>query len=391
MTSAAISRTKASGYPGFGILFLAWTVLGVLAYLRYFLLTGILGRGVLPELLGWLSCYYPWLFFSPLIFRLEDRFPLSKTHWARHVAILAPVGFLASYAAYELTMFLSAMLHLVFHDSVLLPRHWGVMPRAEFGLEQALYWFTVGCGCIIRNLMELRQQERLAAQLALEKSQLENTLRQAELETLRMRLNPHFLFNCLQNIHTLCQQDGKTAGQMLTRLGDLLRIALRRDAQPESTLAEELRLTQVYIAIEQMRFRDRLSVLLDIACGTETALVPVFLLQPLVENAIRHGLQGQYRTGAIWIRSSQRNDQLILTVTDNGNGISEQELATLKMGVGLSSTCERLARMYPERHAFSMRNLPEGGTEVSIALPFKRQPEGRDCPANEHPALVDRR
>lgn len=384
-------RTKAIRYPGFRVLFLAWTVLGVLAYARYSLLTGDLKGGFVPEVLGWLTCYYPWLFFSPLIFRLEHRFPLGKEKWPRHLAILAPAGFVASYAAYELTIFLSAILHSIFRDPVLVPNHWWAFPRREFGLEQALYWFTVGAACMIRNLIELREQERLAVQLALEKSQLENTLRQAELETLRMRLNPHFLFNCLQNIATLSQQDGKTAGQMLTRLGDLLRIALRRDAQPETTLEEEVALTQAYISIEQMRFRDRLSVLLDIASGTEKALVPVFLLQPLVENAIRHGLQGQQKTGAIWVRSTQDRGQLVLTVRDNGSGISPEKLATLEMGIGLSSTCERLARMYPDRHAFRMRRLPEGGTEVSIALPLELKEEGQDTSRHEQSAFIDRR
>ena len=227
--------------------------------------------------------------------------------------------------------------------------------------------------------------------MALEKAELENSLRQAELETLRMRLNPHFLFNCLQNIATLSEQDGKTAGQMLTHLGDLLRIALRRDAQPESTLEEELRLTQAYIAVEQMRFRDRVLVLLDIAAGTEKALVPVFLLQPLVENAIRHGLHGQQKTGAIWIRSSERDGQLVVTVSDNGKGIAEEKLGSLERGIGLSSTCERLARMYPERHSFSMRRLPEGGTEAAIRLPFKLITEKQSTPPHEQPALIDRR
>jgi two-component system LytT family sensor kinase len=143
---------------------------------------------------------------------------------------------------------------------------------------------------MIRSLIGLHEKERLSAQLALEKAQLESSLRQAEFETLRMRLNPHFLFNSLQNISTLAQENPKTAAQMLTKLGDLLRITLNGDIQSETPLDKELALTQAYVAVEKMRFGDRLSVLIDVARGTERALVPSFLLQPLVENAIRHGL-----------------------------------------------------------------------------------------------------
>ena len=143
---------------------------------------------------------------------------------------------------------------------------------------------------MIRSLIGLHEKERLSAQLALEKAQLESSLRQAEFETLRMRLNPHFLFNSLQNISTLAQENPKTAAQMLTKLGDLLRITLKVDIQSETPLDKELALTQAYVAVEKMRFGDRLSVLIDVARGTERALVPSFLLQPLVENAIRHGL-----------------------------------------------------------------------------------------------------
>ena len=138
----------------------------------------------------------------------------------------------------------------------------------------------------IRSLIQLRNREREAAQLALEKAELETSLRQAELETLRTRLNPHFLFNCLQNISVLAEEDPKIANQMLTRLGELLRTALRQNAAPEIPLDAEIALTKSYIAVEKVRFSDRLSVLFDVASESVQALVPTFLLQPLVENAI---------------------------------------------------------------------------------------------------------
>jgi two-component system LytT family sensor kinase len=391
MHRAATSQPKPIRYPGFGALFVGWTVLGVFAYARYTLLTGDWRKGILLELLGWLTCYYPWLFLTPLIFRLERSFPLGRLRMIRHVAVIAVTSFPLSYFAYELTVFLNAAIQYAFRESLLISKPWWWMPARELALEQALCWFTVGAACVIRNVIELREKERLAAQLALEKSELESSLRQAELETLRMRLNPHFLFNCLQNISTLSQKDPRTAAQMMTRLGDILRVALKRDSAAETTLEEELALTQAYVSIEKMRFQDRLSVLIDVAEGTERALVPTFLLQPLVENAIKHGLQNQQKIGLIWIRSLHQSNTLILTVSDNGSGISTERLAELELGIGLGSTCERLARMYQERQEFSIQRLPEGGTEVRIVLPLRLRSAAQKTPLNEQPSRVDRR
>jgi two-component system, LytTR family, sensor kinase len=204
-----------------------------------------------------------------------------------------------------------------------------------------------------------------------------------------MRLNPHFLFNCLQNISTLSNKDPKTAGQMVTRLGDLLRVAMKHQSEAESTLETEMTIADAYIAIEQMRFGDRLSVLRELQPGTERALVPAFLLQPLLENAIIHGLRAENNTGLIWIKSYRDSSQLVLTVSDNGAGLSNSQMAELELGVGLGSTCERMQRMYGQRHSFSMRSLPEGGTEVRITLPFRKDDSSNNS-AHEKVAVADR-
>ncbi len=168
----------------------------------------------------------------------------------------------------------------------------------------------------------------------------------------------------------LTKQDPETASRSLTVLGDLLRSVLRRDSQPETTLSEEIELTKSYVALEQMRFGDRLRVLFDIAEDTQRAMVPCFLMQPLLENAIIHGLRGVRKTGIIGVRAAPEDGNLVITVTDNGIG-PPAERDGLTMGVGLGSTCERLARMYPERHAFSIRKPPQGGAEVRVAIPLR--------------------
>jgi two-component system LytT family sensor kinase len=329
------------------------------------------------ELLGWLTCYYPWVLLAPLVFRLERRLPLGGQKWFRNLFFLASLGLLAAYAASALSQLLALGLQLAFREPSRVPPHWWHPSVADLVLQLGIFATTLATGYLFRKGIQLRQQEKLAAQLALDKSQLESSLRQAELETLRMRLNPHFLFNSLQNISILAQQDAKTASQMLARLGDLLRVALRRDSGPETTLETEIALTRAYASIEQMRFQDRLSVLFNVAPGTEPALVPTFLLQPLVENAIKHGLAGSRQQGLIAIGSVRLETTLVITVRDNGSGVPSG-FSDLQVGIGLGSTSERLERMYPAQHQFSIHPLPEGGTEVRIVLPFKTKSSTRE-------------
>jgi signal transduction histidine kinase len=383
-------QKKLMRYPGFGILFVVWTLLGALAWARHSLVSGASQGNLLIDLLGFLTCYYPWLLFTPLVFRLEQRFPLDGKGWPKHLVLLALAGLPLSYLASGIGGTLSAGIQHILRQPY-GPNPWWPISVPELALEEALYWLTVGGGFLIRSLIGLHEKERLSTRLALEKAELESSLKQTELETLRMRLNPHFLFNSLQNISTLSQQDPKTAAQMLTKLGDLLRMALKGDIQSETSLEKELALTQAYVAIEKMRFGDRLSVLIDIARGTERALVPSFLLQPLVENAIRHGLQADDKSGLIWIRTILRPKDLVLTVSDNGRGLPVEKFEDLEVGIGLGSTCQRLARMYGDKHTFSMQRLPEGGTEVRIGLPLRYKATTPEAPPSEQPAPADRR
>jgi LytS/YehU family sensor histidine kinase len=238
--------------------------------------------------------------------------------------------------------------------------------------------------------VDAREAERQASRLLLETSRLEASLRQAELDALRQRLHPHFLFNSLQNISVLTEHDPVTSSRMLTKLGDLLRVSLRGDARPETTLESEIALTRTYLAVEEMRFGDRLSTCVDLEPGTERALVPSLLLQPIVENAIRHGLEPAGRAGVIVIRSRIAADTLVLTITDNGAGPPAEGAAAPRFGIGLGATCERLALMYPGRHTFSMRAAAAGGTEVRLTLPLAFEPVAEEA-ARVRAARADRR
>jgi two-component system LytT family sensor kinase len=180
----------------------------------------------------------------------------------------------------------------------------------------------------------------------------------------------------------LTKQDPQTASRMLTVLGDLLRAVLRSDSQPETSLSEEIDLTRSYVALEQMRFGDRLHVTFDIADRVQQALVPSFLMQPLLENAIIHGLRGVRKTGIIAVRAADDADVLAITVTDNGIG-PPADAGEMKIGVGLGSTCERLTRMYPDRQQFCIRPAPGGGTEVRITIPLRFANSVRDTRMHE--------
>jgi len=247
-------------------------------------------------------------------------------------------------------------------------------------LEEFLYWSVIATGWTIRRYGEGRENERENARLALAKSELENSLRNAELEVLRIRLNPHFLFNTLQNISTLVRHEPQTADQMLIRLGDLLRASLRGNSTSEVTLDSELKLTRAYLDIEKLRFGDRLSIVVNAAPETELALVPTLLLQPLVENAIKHGLRTS-AGGKIAIETAMENGQLVISVRDNGIGMRTDGSKSSDSGIGLSSTIERLARMYPNHHEFRFLTPSEGGTEVRIRLPLRLEDQPTNKPS----------
>jgi LytS/YehU family sensor histidine kinase len=161
------------------------------------------------------------------------------------------------------------------------------------------------------------------------------------------------------------------ASQMLTRLGDLLRVAIRSGSEQETDLATEIRLTEAYASMEKMRFADRLHIVFEIAPETSQATVPTLLLQPLLENAIKHGLRGVAREGFIAIRSRKEKDQLVLAVTDNGVGPADAAPGNNEGGIGLGATRQRLDRLYPGANELSLFRSVAGGTEVRVVLPFR--------------------
>ncbi|HVT98641.1 MAG TPA: histidine kinase [Acidobacteriaceae bacterium] len=357
-------------YPGFGKLLLGWAVLAGVACIRHVLLDNVPHAHLAREFADWLTCYLPWVLLTPAVFRLERKFPLNLAQWRRNAALLLAAGLVLSYAGGTIADVLFSLERIVLEPSA-AAAPWWKMSGSEFLFQFALYCVALLAACLIRKLIEMQESERRAARLTLEKSELEASLRRSELEMIRMRLNPHFLFNSLQNLSTLARQNPDAASRMLARLGDVLRAALRTSAPAQTRLSSEIELTQAYVEVEQIRFDGRLSVLFEVEPGMDNALVPGFLFQPLVENAITHGLRDGQTSGAIWVRAVRHGEDLVLTVRDNGSGPPADRLADLEMGIGLGSTCERLERMFGDRHRVSVNRLPEGGTEVRITLPLE--------------------
>ena len=349
-----------------------WIALLLVSYVHYRLLAGV-HESFLTGLFPFSICYFPWLLLTPLLFRLERRFPIARPFSLRNLILLLGLGIPICYGASLGALNTMPILDcLAGHRDAVAP----FTVRAgltEVNLQASLFLALLGVSATLRYLADMRENERKAAELALEKSELEGALREAELETLRMRLNPHFLFNCLQNISSLASEDPQAASTTIARLGDLLRVALSDDYQSQISLRQEIELTRAYLAIEQIRFGDRLSVLFLLDPLAEGVHVPSLLLQPLVENALKHGL-AQRGQGLISISSSMEAGMLNLAIRDNGIGAGEDKGGTIGFGVGLTTTRERLERMYGEKQSLSIRQLPEGGTEIRLSLPATSAP-----------------
>lgn len=194
----------------------------------------------------------------------------------------------------------------------------------------------------------------------------ERELQQAQLRALRSQLQPHFLFNTLHAIGVTATHDGATASRMTTLLGDLLRHSLRERTSPLVPLADEVELLQPYLQLQQLRFADRMRVQIDVPPSLQEAMVPDLLLQPLVENALQHGIEQRPGAGEVHIRAARAGDCLLLEVRDDGVPVD----ATVHEGTGLQATRQRLQTLFGYRASLTLAPNPQGGTTATIRLPF---------------------
>jgi LytS/YehU family sensor histidine kinase len=231
-----------------------------------------------------------------------------------------------------------------------------------------VYWM------IVCSLQAYRYYERyISSELRLER--MEKSYSQARLNSLRMQLDPHFLFNALNTISSHVERDPRLTRSMIEHLGDLLRMSLETKDKQEVPLAEELAFLDHYLEIQKIRFGDQLTIDIDVAPEVRYASVPSLFLQPLVENAIRHGISRRISGGAVMVTARAVGGNLIIHVEDDGVGIAPGWSLENSSGLGLTVTRERIAGLYPNGHAFNIRRRPEGGTRVEILLPLRLQGE----------------
>ncbi|HJU74049.1 MAG TPA: histidine kinase [Gemmatimonadaceae bacterium] len=292
----------------------------------------------------------------PITYFLGRRYPLRQPHVARHLVVhaLGALVLCIGWAGIGITFgMLLGTVPATVASWMLRTIPWGVF----------MYFTTLGCVHALNYFAEVREREAQAARLAAQ-------VAEARLTALRTQINPHFLFNSLNALLVLIRDsDTKTAERMLELLSELLRQVLTEDARQEVTLEEELRFLDGYLAIAQIRFSDRLRIVQSVDPGLSDALVPQFILQPLVENALRHGIGESVAGGTIEISARRDGDDLVLSVTDDGPGIAAAPNGT---GVGLRNTRERIATLYGDRGLLVLAARPTGGTIATVRLPYHR-------------------
>ena len=345
------------------LVFLFWTLIGLSFASQFYLASYKAGRPVTwGQAVGWsLGDWYVWAVISLPIVQLARRFRFDDVKWGRNVAIHLAASAICSLAYMALRAGVGQAQSRWGGTPVSFAETFNPLLVKTFHFNLLIYWVIVSVSHAFDYYRQMQERELRAAEL-------EKRLAQARLQTLQMQLNPHFLFNSLHAISALVHKDADLADEMITRLSDLLRYALESTDAQEVPLRQELDFLRRYLEIEQTRFGDRLAVRLEIAPETLDALVPNLLLQPLVENAIRHGIEPRAKPGRIELRSRCENGQLKLEVRDNGVGLSPDR--KLEEGVGLSNTRARLKQLYGDRHRFALSEGPDGGLAVCLELPF---------------------
>lgn len=250
---------------------------------------------------------------------------------------------------------------------------YGTMPVRffmEFPSDLIVYSLVLVLSYLIESYRSA-QAQRVAV------SRLETRLARAQLENLRMQLHPHFLFNALHTVSSIMYESPAAADAMLTKLSELLRRTMDGDsAAPEVSLSAELETLELYLDIMRARFGERLQIELEALPDARSALVPPLLLQPLVENALRHGAPAPPQVAHVQITAKRDGGRLHLTVSDNGPGFADPEAARAGDGVGIPNTVARLEQLYGDRGALTLENRPAGGARVRVELPYRAADAG---------------
>ena len=356
-------------WPEAALVLAAWAVFGLISSNQYYTQAELTGR---PE--SWekvlLNAQFE-MFLSALstlvIFALARRFPLERGRMRRGGEVHLLGAVVLSLARIAVMVEASRRVDWLDH------RPFELQFLRSFHQHILFYLLLLGIAHAVLFYERYRERERAAERLAA-------SLTEARLQALKMQLQPHFLFNTLNAISALIPDDAKPARRMVAHLGDLLRTALEHEEKQEVTLREELAFLEPYLEIEQARLEDRLRVVMKIAPETMDARVPHLILQPLVENAIHHGIAPRIKSGTVEISATRGADRrfLHLEVRDDGPGVDRQNQTRTRRGVGLSNIRSRLEQLYDGEHRFELENHSGGGAVARISLPFRRASGGAE-------------
>ncbi|HSE40921.1 MAG TPA: histidine kinase [Acidobacteriota bacterium] len=352
------------------------------AFWTFFALTNfILSYFRHPASLPWYSDFSLQLLFwylhipgLPIVNWLWNRFPVVAPHRVRSFLM---------HCLFSVVFVFAFCVMRVYYDGIHPFHILGTDPAAPFvdrfttvfrGSITIMffdYWAFLGAVLAVDYYQKFREREKEAAALQLRAYQLETQLTRAQLQALRMQLNPHFLFNTLHSISALVREDNKVVAiKMIKELGDLLRQTLQLSGSQEVTLNEELQFVKKYLDLEQLRFQDRLHIEMTIQPDTLLARVPYLILQPLVENAIQHGISKCLSASRIEVSASKENGNLILEVRDDGPGFPPDWKGWNGSTIGLANTRARLESLYQNEYRFELKNASEGGAVATITIPF---------------------
>jgi two-component system, LytTR family, sensor kinase len=312
--------------------------------------------------------WWSWALLAPVVLFLARRFPLDRERWRRSLPLHLVAVLVVTFVHVLMSEGVRYGVTEAGSESWMAKMGWWAhVTRTyfiSFDWEMMTYWAIVGFWHAVAYY-------RVAQDRELKASRLETRLAEAQLQALQRQLHPHFLFNTLNAISALMHRDVEAADQMLARLSDLLRIALDLRGAQEVALKDELEFLQKYLEIEQTRFGERLSVRYDIEPETLDAQVPNLILQPLVENSVRHAVAVRIEQGLIEIRARRVGTNLELSVRDNGPGLPKRPGSQTAKGVGLANTRSRLEHLYGASQQLSLDEPPGGGLVVTVMLPFR--------------------
>ena len=316
-----------------------------------------------PALIDEFTGVYTFWLLVPAIIAFFNKFPFKKGNLAKLIPF---------YILFSILIGLTHTGMMYISRSIIYPAlnmgnyNYGYIPfriLMEYLKQFIIFWSVFLVYTIIKMNRE-KEAHRIKT------IQLEEQLTKARLETLKMQLNPHFLFNTLNMISSTMYENLETADKMIANLSDLLRITLKSSGKGENTLESEIQILNLYVEIMKARFKEKLEVKINTPENVLNALVPNFLFQPLVENSIKYGMEN-LSTTKIDLSIKRVDEKLYMQINDNGPGIKEEPEKILNSGVGLSNTYERLEKLYGNNFEFILENLSEGGLAINISIPFK--------------------